>query len=252
MDERTRDLLARGREAYEANDYDKAEPCLIQLVNEQRGFADVHDMLGVIYHHQGRLPEAVTMFEAALRLNPNYTEAALNLAVTFNDLGRYQEAKEVYSQALRASKSGPRKLDPFAQGKIANMHAEVGKAYDALGLYPDAVREYERALELCPHFQDIRTRLGTTLREMGAFPAALRELERVRTETPKYVPARLSLGLAYHALGRMDEAREEWEAAQGHEPANKSARMYLASLAARAHEPTANVPAGAELPGTET
>jgi len=246
MDERTRDLLARGREAYEANDYDKAEPCLIQLVNEQRGFADVHDMLGVIYHQQGRLHEAVAMFEAALRLNPNYTEAALNLAVTFNDLGRYQDAKEVYGQALRASKSGPRKLDPFAQGKIANMHAEVGKAYDALGLYPDAVREYERALDLCPHFQDIRTRLGTTLREMGAFPAALRELERVRTETPKYVPARLSLGLAYHALGRLDDAREEWQAAQGHEPANKSARMYLASLAARTPESAGTAPVSAE------
>lgn len=238
MDDRTRDLLARGREAYEARDYDKAEPCLIQLVNEQRGFADVHDMLGVIYHHQGRLHEAASMFEAALRLNPNYTEAALNLAVTYNDLGRYQEAKQVYGQALRASKSGPRKLDPFAQGKIANMHADVGKAYDALGLYPEAVREYEKALELCPHFQDIRTLLGTTLREMGALPAAIRELERVKRETPKYVPARLSLGLAYHALGRLDEAQEEWQAALVADPENKPAGMYLASLAARQGVPT--------------
>ena len=240
MDERTRDLLARGRDAYEARDYDKAEPCLVQLVNEQRGFADVHDMLGVIYHHQGRLHEAAAMFEAALRLNPNYTEAALNLAVTYNDLGRYQEAKEVYGQALRASRSGPRKLDPFAQGKIANMHADVGKAYDALALYPEAVREYEKALELCPHFQDIRTLLGTTLREMGALPAAVRELERVRRETPKYVPARLSLGLAYQALGRLDEAREEWDAALSYDVENKPARMYLASLAARAQEPVAS------------
>jgi tetratricopeptide (TPR) repeat protein len=239
MDERTRDLLARGRDAYEANDYDKAEPCLVQLVNEQRGFADVHDMLGVIYHHQGRLHEAAAMFEAALRLNPNYTEAALNLAVTYNDLGRYQEAKEVYGQALRASRSGPRKLDPFAQGKIANMHADVGKAYDALALYPEAVREYEKALELCPHFQDIRTLLGTTLREMGALPAAVRELERVRRETPKYVPARLSLGLAYQALGRLDEAREEWDAALNFDAENKPARMYLASLATRAKDAAA-------------
>ena len=98
---------------------------------------------------------------------------------------------------------------------------------------------YEKALELCPHFQDIRTLLGTTLREMGALPAAVRELERVRRETPKYVPARLSLGLAYQALGRVDEAREEWDAALTYDAENKPARMYLASLAARPQDPPA-------------
>ena len=44
------------------------------------------------------------MFRNALRLNPAYTEAALNLVVTCNDLGKYGEAKTIYEQAMAAVK----------------------------------------------------------------------------------------------------------------------------------------------------
>ena len=147
-------------------------------------------MLGVIYHHEGRLAEAEEMFRTALRLNPAYTEAALNLVVTCNDLGKYVEAKTIYEQAMAAVQSAPRELDPFVKGKIANMHAELGATYRAVGVFDEAVREYERALALCPTFADIRTELGKTLREMGELPTSIRELELVRAEQPRYAPGR--------------------------------------------------------------
>ena len=40
-----------------------------------------------------------------LTINPRYTDAALNLAVTLNDLGRYVEAREVYSRAIETSRA---------------------------------------------------------------------------------------------------------------------------------------------------
>jgi tetratricopeptide (TPR) repeat protein len=191
-------------------------------------------MMGVIYHQSGRLAEAEGMFQRALQINPAYTEAALNLAVTYNDLGKYREAKEVYQRALTASKSAPQSLDPFAKGKIANMHAEVGAAYRAVGLYDEAVREYERALALCPTFVDIRTDLGNTRREMGDVGGAIRELEHVRAESPRFVAGRLQLGLGYYAAGRRDDAGAEWRAALEIAPSNRSARMYLSLLDVKA------------------
>lgn len=230
MDERVRDLLTRGRDHYAAREYDRAERFLVQLAQEHLSYADVYQMLGVIYHQQGRLSDAEAMFQEALRINPAYTEAALNLAVTFNDLGKYREAKEIYQKAMNASRNAPRQLDPFAKGKIANMHAEVGAAYHTVGLYQDAVREYEHALALCPKFVDIRTKLGTTFREMGNIQAAVHEFEQVKEENPRFVTARLHLGLSYYALGRNDEAAYEWEQALIIAPENKSAHMYLAML----------------------
>jgi tetratricopeptide (TPR) repeat protein len=224
------ELVSRGRAHYRAGEYTEAAACFEEVLREKAPYADVYDMLGVIYHQEGRLADAEEMFHHALRINPSYTEAALNLVVTCNDMGKYAEAKEIYERAMATSKRAPRELDPFAKGKIANMHADVGAAYRAVALYDEAIREYERALALCPTFVDIRTQLGDTLREMGDVAGAIGELERVRSENPKFIAGRLKLGLGYHAAGRRDEAAAEWRAVLALEPADRTAPMYLALL----------------------
>jgi tetratricopeptide (TPR) repeat protein len=236
-----RELVKRGRAHYLAGEYKEAVACLTEVLREKAAYADVYDMLGVIYHQEGRLSEAEEMFQEALRINPAYTEAALNLVVTCNDLGKYAEAKAIYERAMAASKRAPRELEPFAKGKIANMHADVGAAYRALGLYDDAVREYERALALCPTFVDLRTELGNTRREMGDVAGAIRDLEHVRAENAKFVTGRLQLGLAYYAAGRREDAAGEWRAALATAPGHRAARMYL-SLVEPA-KPSAGEPA---------
>src|SRR5258708_37409635 len=98
-------------------------------------------MLGVVYHTQGRFQDAEEAFETALRLNPRYTEAALNLSVTYNDRGKYDRAREVYSRAVSASIGQPHALDGFARGKLANMHAALGAVYAGLAMVDEAGRE---------------------------------------------------------------------------------------------------------------
>src|SRR5687768_11085989 len=185
MDDRLRQLIALGRDHYQAGEYDKAEQYLAQVVQENRGFADIFNMLGVIYHDQGRFADAEEAFESALKINPSYTEAALNLSVTYNDRGKYHKAREVYASAMSQGGTAST-LDPFARGKIANMHADLGLVYADMGLHDDAVRELRRALELCPSFIDIRTRLGNVMRDMGDTEAALGEYSQVKTLKPDY------------------------------------------------------------------
>src|SRR4051812_40127798 len=166
MDERLRNLMHLAREHYENREYEQAEPILVTIVREHQGFADMFNMLGVIHHGHGRFTQAQEMFEHARKINPAYTEAALNLAVTYNDLGKYQQAKDVYARAIAHSKAEPMQLDPFAKGKIANMHARVADAYAGIGMNSEASREYRKALDLCPTFVDIRTKLAAVLRDM--------------------------------------------------------------------------------------
>jgi tetratricopeptide (TPR) repeat protein len=227
MEERLKQLLALAREHYEKREFDRAEPHLRQILEHTRQFADVFNMLGVILHDQGKFADAQESFEEALRLNPRYTEAALNLAVTYNDLGKYGEAKRVYSAALAASREQPEQLDPFVRGKIANMHAEIAAAYADAGLPRDAVVEYRKAMTLCPEFSDIRVRLGSLYRDLGDLESALQEFTEAKRFRPRFSPARVQIGITLLALGRRDDAVAEWKALLDFDPDNRAAAMYL-------------------------
>src|SRR5437762_1607019 len=128
MSDRVQQLIALGREHYNAGELERAEPFLAEAAAARPNYPDLYNMLGVVYHAQGRFSDAEEAFETALRLNPRYTEAALNLSVTYNDRGKYDRAREVYTRAVSASVGQPNALDRFARGKLANMHADLGGA----------------------------------------------------------------------------------------------------------------------------
>jgi tetratricopeptide (TPR) repeat protein len=230
MDDRTRRLLDRGREYYAAGEYDKAARCLVPVLRHENGYADVYQMMGVIYAQRGLPKRAVRMFEQAVKLNPGYTEAAMNLAVVYNDEGRYKEAREVHRRMLAARRktgTGSSPVDPFVRGKLANKHADLADAYEQAGLLADAIRERERALALCPAFVDIRSRLADAYRTIGDLAAATREYERVKKENAGLPGPRLQLGLTYYAAGRNQEAAREWREVVALAPENKVVRLYL-------------------------
>src|SRR4029077_2958728 len=136
MDDQLRELVALGKEHFQRGDYSLAAGHLEQVVARGAAFADVHHMLGVIYHQLGEFESSQKAFQKALDINPSYIEAALNLAIVCNDLGQYDRAQQVYANAVARSRSkrmrnpnGDEPLDSYTQGKIANLHAAVGDGY---------------------------------------------------------------------------------------------------------------------------
>lgn len=230
MNERVKQLLVLGREHYQKREFEKAEQMLRMVLEEEDRYADVHDMLGVIAHSRGNFLVAERHFERALEINPAYTEAALNLAVTYNDRGKYEKAREVYSRIKVGPTGTTNGLDPFARGKIANMHADLAQAYHDAGLAREAIREYENATALCPHFADLQTKLGTLLRESNDLAGARMRYEAALSHKPNYVPARIQLGVTLLAMGESAAAQEQWQQVIAVEPDNSQAKMYLRML----------------------
>jgi tetratricopeptide (TPR) repeat protein len=230
MEPEIRVHLNAGREHYLASEYAHAIEHLSKVLEQHDGFADVHNMLGVSQQQLGQLDDAVGNFERAVELNPAYTEAALNLAVCYNELGRYDEAKRIYERAAasRESRAGAvENLDGFVRGKLANLHRDLGLAYEAAGMLDHAIEQLRQALELCPTFVDIRTKLATTLRDAGHIDEAIDELIAVRDAKPEFVTGRIHLGVTLWTAGRKREAKAEWEAALEHDPQNTRVPMYL-------------------------
>ncbi len=234
LDDKLRRLLSLGTEYYRMGDFDRAEEALIEFSESHESYADVFNMLGVIHHSRGRLDQAEVCLESALSLNPHYTEAALNLSVTYNDQGKYDEAKVVYEKAMATSQAdrgdNNGNLDPYARGKIANLHADLAAAYASASLLADAVRELERALYICPGFVDVRTRLGDVLRDMGRPKAAIEQYEIVLKQKPQYLDAQIALGVTLFSLGRVEDARDSWKKALSSTPGDQRAKAYLRML----------------------
>ena len=225
MDDHLKQLLLLGREHYQNREFDKAEYLLKQVVAETDRFADVFDMLGVVAHSRGDFAQAERHFVKAVELNPNYTEAQLNLMVTYNDLGKYEAAREIYARIRQRGSSGGG--DPFAKGKIANMHADVSRAYRDAGMVSEAIGELERAVALCPHFADLRTDLALLYRDAGRTERAREQLELAKAGNPAYSQARVLLGVLMLTGGELEPAAREFEAVLTQDADNKSAQMYL-------------------------
>ena len=109
----------------------------------------------------------------------------------------------------------------------ANLHKDLGLAYEDVGMLEQAIEQFRQALQLCPTFVDIRTKLGITLRDAGYVDEAIAELIGARDAKPEYVLARLNLGLTLWTAQRKDEAIAEWKAVLAQDPSNKRAQMYL-------------------------
>lgn len=221
-------LLNEGRDAFRSADYVRAESLLKRALESGAGaYADVHHTLGIIYHTWGQFPKAREAFEEALRINPKYTEAALNLSITYNDLGRYAEAQELFARIQPAPEE---RIDGFTRGKIANLHRAVGEAYRSAGLATEAAEEYRRAIGLCPDFIDIRMDLAHALAEAGDVSGAVQQAKEVLRRRPDYEPALLHLGLFLHRTGDIPGAKRAFLTVLDHSPDHERAAIYLRML----------------------
>lgn len=229
MAESIHEWIEVGKQHFVSKDYEQAEPFLRRVAQQQPAYADVQNMLGVIYHDEGRFNEAIDAFKAALKTNPNYTEAALNLAVLYNDLGEYKDAKKIYAklQKGKAKSRTRQKIEPILKGKLSNMHAELGDLYSGLGIYGMAIAEYEHALELNPTYSDIQTKLAVAQRENGEFDASVKTLQKASRANSKYLNAKVQLGVTYYAMGNAAAAKRTWKAVTKADPKNPKAQMYL-------------------------
>lgn len=221
------ELYLMARRLYERENYEEAEALLLKVAKKAPLFADIFNKLGVIYHHQGSFGKAVRHFQKALDINPAYTEASLNLAVTLNNLGKYDEALATFQKAARFAHPGPNTLDPYIKGKLANQHADLACTYYDLGLIHEAIEEFRRALALGPEFADLRSKMAVALREIGRYDEAVAEFQKAIQSRPEFIPAYLQLGITYYMRGLLDLAVCEWEKALSIKPDDKSIQVYL-------------------------
>ena len=104
MDETAADLYDRGIILFEQGKYMEAERLFTDLVNNNSGFADVHNKIGYIRHHFGDFKKATEYYRKAVDMNPSYSEASMNLALALTEMGEYEEAEAALITAATTSR----------------------------------------------------------------------------------------------------------------------------------------------------
>ena len=118
--------------------------------------ANITMLKGVVYHRQSKFADAIKEFSSALNKNPEYLEASLNLCITLCDLGQNDEAAEIY-RSIELKNRSRNSIPKVIKGKLANSHADNGRAYHKAGMLQEAASEFRKALSLYEKMPDINS-----------------------------------------------------------------------------------------------
>ena len=230
------DLLSLAKERFAVRDYHGAALLLTSLTQEGPAFADALNLLGLSLALVDRANDALGAFDQALRVNPRYVEAYLNRAVVLNHLGREHEAQTSMARAAELGAADESGYPAIVANQLANAHLSLGNDYRAAGNLERAIEQYRRALELRPHFNDIRLALGRALVEDGRFEEAGTVLDSVLVDRPSWLDAMLLRGLAAYLQGDLDAAGTIWTEASKRHPEEPRLEIYRSMLMRRRQE----------------
>lgn len=206
---------------------DLAEERLVRLQTEFANHPDRFYLLGVLHFMRGQYSPAAENLKRCLDLDVHHTDAAICLSVLFNDFGKYDEGKRIFSQANQSvvqKKVG----DPLGiDSKFAVKHLELADLYFRYRRYEEAIEQYTKAIELEPTSFELRIRRAKAFAKKGFTTRAIQDLQSLKNEHPRFIPARIQLGLLHFSQNNVLDAELEWESILEIDPQNREVPGYL-------------------------
>lgn len=221
------DLLEEARRSFIDGNYKVAEPILQQLIFKNTKIPEVYQMLATIFYDQGKFTKAIQTFKRALEIDPGYTDASVGLSIILNDLGKYEEGRDVFEKAQKFLDERKQKKDPFIDEKLASKHEELADLYFQYKRFNEALEQLLKAENLSARKPEIQLRIAEVHVQMGAVDKAIQVLRILVKDFPQFTLAKMRLGMVYYNSNNVAAAVEQWEAVLAREPHHAEAHRYL-------------------------
>jgi Tfp pilus assembly protein PilF/2-polyprenyl-3-methyl-5-hydroxy-6-metoxy-1,4-benzoquinol methylase len=195
---------------------------------------------GNALEEQGRIPEAMERYEAAIKTDPQCARAHLNRGNILVTGARFDDARSAYKLAITCDSHNA--AAHFNLGNLnyragefelalRNYQAAIGispdfadafvgiaNALDSLGRTAEAVESYERALVIRPGYAEIHFNLGVLAMTQGWYGQAAESLRRAVEIKPEFAQAHHKLGTVLSSLEQLDAAEASLRRALSIEP----------------------------------
>jgi len=171
--------------------------------------------LGIALLQKGRMDEAITQFQQALEIKPDYADAHNNLGNVLLQTGRVDEAIAHFQNALRISPD------------LAVVHINLGNALMQKGRVDEAIAHYQNALQIKSDNADDHNNLGNVLLQKGRVDEAITQFQLALEIKPDYADAHYNLAIALWREGRVDEAIAHYQNALQISPDLAAAHINL-------------------------
>ncbi len=159
-------------------------PFIREYISQHPTYPDLHNSLGILYRKLNKLAEAEACFKEAIRINPEFIKARLNLFATLKDRGVFLEA--VAEGKLIASKNV---LFP-------DFYCALGDIYFSLALYQEALECSQKSLSLNASYAPAFFLSGEIYEKQGTTSEAIKALQHCLKANPSkelYIKAREAL-----------------------------------------------------------
>ncbi len=195
------DLRAVASDYVLLNDFADADKWFTAVTTERPQDAEAWYLLGRTKYNENRFEEAIASFEHVLSLRPQDVAAEDNLGLSYQGLGRTQDAKKAFQLAVAWQGAQPTDAQPYL-----NLGDLLATEKDTEG----AVQALTRAASLAPENATIHERLARAYEGKGDLANAQRELEQATHLAPSASALHFKLGQVYRRRGLTQQADAEF------------------------------------------
>jgi tetratricopeptide (TPR) repeat protein len=178
-------------------------------------YTKAHVELAGVLRRQSKLDEAKLHFEKALALEPEDGEIRGAYAYLLERIGRNEEAAKQYEIAIRRTKNSPRVLYNYAAFLHKNSKLD------------EAITQYRRALKEDNNFADAHFDLGAAFFDKGELEQARHHFMETARIQPRRADVQVNLGSVFLQQGQLSQAIIHYEEALRIDPNSKPAQESL-------------------------
>ena len=177
--------------------FPKAREALLKALSLDERIAAAHTASGIYYlRYEWNWPSAEREFQRAIELDPDDPDCYSEYAMYLVSIGRFDEAVQMRQRA--------RSLLP-ATAASAN---GLGFVYYHSRDYERSIEYFKESLDLRPDFPPTRVFLARSYLALGRYPEAITEIEKARKNAERNVIPVAFLAYAYAKSNRLSEANK--------------------------------------------